>query len=119
MEAVPVPTYSSTLSGKGALLDETLAVLREIDSGRSIDEVKSMVVKEDLLGKTTVSTRVSVWDHIHARYLSDAHHARVLARMVTRAPDRQTEKLVLFYELCRSFPVLRDTTKDLFIYSIE
>jgi len=110
MEVVSAPIYSSTLSGKGALLDETLTVLREIDHGHSVSEVKSMVVDEDLLGKTTVSTRVSVWDHIHARYLSDIGHARVLARMVLRAPDRQTERLVLFYELCRSFPILRDIT---------
>ena len=64
----------------------------------------------DLLAKTTMSTRQSVWKHIHTRYLTDGDHARVLARMVVHAPDHQTERLVLFYELCRSSSILRDTT---------
>ena len=64
----------------------------------------------DLLGKTTLSTRESVWKRIHDRYLSDEDHARTLARMVVHAPDRQTERLVLLYEFCRSTPLLRDVT---------
>ena len=30
--------------------------------------------------------------------------------MIVHAPERQTKKLVLFYELCQSTPILRDTT---------
>lgn len=102
--------YSSTLSGKGALLDEILVVLRQIAQGHSPDEIRALVLDHDLLGKMTMSNRESVWDHIQARYLADMDHARILARMVVHAPDRQTERLVLFYELCRSSPILRDTT---------
>jgi len=110
MQSVCIPTYSSMLSGKGALLDETLAVLQQIDRGHSLDQVRAMVMDHDLLSKTTMSTRRSVWKHIHTRYLADGDHARVLARMVVHAPDRQTERLVLLHELCRSSPILRDTT---------
>ena len=102
--------YSSMLSGKGALLDETLAVLRQIDRGHSLDQVRAMVMDRDLLSKVTMRTREAVWKNIHARYLADGDHAHILARMVAHAPDRQTERLVLFYELCRSTPILRDTT---------
>jgi hypothetical protein len=109
MEAASTRTYSSMLSGKGALLDETLAVLQAIDRGHSISEVNAMVINDDLLGKTTMSTRQSVWDHLHVRYLSGENHSRVLACMVVHSPDRQTERLVLFYELCRSLPIVRDT----------
>jgi len=110
MGSVDTTTYSSMLSGKGALLNETLAVLQQIDRGHSLDQVRAMVMDHDLLGKMTMSTRESVWDHIHARYLTDGNHARLLARMVIHAPDRQTERLVPFYELCRSSSILRDTT---------
>jgi len=110
MESSSAPTYSSMLSGKGALLNETLAVLRQIDNGHSIDQVRAMVMDQDLLSKMTILTRSSVWDQIHVRYLSDEERTRVLARMVVHAPDRQTERLVLFYELCRSSPLLHDTT---------
>jgi hypothetical protein len=103
-------TYSASLSGKGSLLDETFAVLRELDRGLSIAEVKALVIDADLLGKLTRTTRKSIWDHLHARYLSDEGRARNLARMVTRAPETQSARLVLFYELCRSLPVLRDAT---------
>jgi hypothetical protein len=112
MAAVSTPTYSSVLSGKGALLEETLAVLHQIDHGHSTDQVRAMVVEQNLLGKTALSTRESVWDHIHARYLNDEGHARTLARMIVHAPDRQTERLVLLYEFCRSIPLLHDVTID-------
>ena len=105
-------TYSSALSAKAALLDETLAVLREVDHGHSISEVQAMVMDDDLLGKTTVSTRESIWESIHARYLSEENNPELVARMVTRAPERQSQGLVLFYELCRSSAILRDTTAD-------
>lgn len=104
------PTYTSALSSKAALLEETLVVLRQIDQGRSIEDVRTMVVDHDLLGKTSKSTRRTEWKKIYRRYLTDADHSRTLARMVVHAPDRQTQKLVLFYELCRSTPLLRDTT---------
>jgi len=104
----PSPMYTATLSGKSTLLDETLAVLRELDRGHNIAEVKAMVMEADLLGKLTQSTRKSVWDHLHTRYLSDEGRAATLAHMVTRSRDRQTAHLVLFFEMCRSLPVLRD-----------
>ena len=112
MGTASTPTYSSALSGKGALIEETLAVLRQIDQGHSTDQVRAMVIEQDLLGKTTLSTRESVWDHIHVRYLSDDSHTPTLARMVVHAPDKQTERLVLFYEFCRSTPLLRDVTVE-------
>jgi len=102
--------YSSALSSKGALLNETLAVLRQIAQGYSLDEIRAQVMDHDLLSKLTRRTRKAVWENIHARYLSDSDRAHILAQMVVHAPDRQTERLVLFYELCRSTPILRDTT---------
>jgi len=110
MATASLPTYSSGLSSKGSLLDETLIVLRQLDQGRSPAEVKAMVVEQDLLGKMTRANRAAVWKRIHARYLGDDGHARTLAHMVIHAPDRQTEKLVLFYEFCRAIPLLRDVT---------
>jgi hypothetical protein len=100
--------YTATLSGKSTLLAETFAILRELDLGRTVAEVKSLVMAADLLGKLTQSTRKSVWDHLHTRYLGDEARAATLARMVTRTPDRQTAHLVLLFEMCRSLPVLRD-----------
>jgi hypothetical protein len=103
-------SYTSALSSKGALLEETQAVLRRIDQGHSIEDVRSTVVDQDLFGKASRSTRQSEWERIQRRYLTDPDHARTLARMVIHAPDRQTEKLVLFYEFCRSTPLLYDVT---------
>jgi len=102
--------YSSAISGKGALIGETLIVLDQIDRGHSIDQVRAMVREHDLLGKVTMRTREAVWENIHARYLTDGDRARILARIVVHSPDRQTQRLVLFYELCRWSHVLRDTT---------
>jgi hypothetical protein len=100
------------LSGKGSLLDESLLVMQQLAQGRAVHEVKSMVMEEDLLGKATASTRASSWDHIHIRYLSPGSPTQALARMVAHAPDRQNQRLVLFYELCRSLPIVHDSVID-------
>lgn len=102
--------YSTGISAKGALLDETLTVMRELDRGATIDEVRRRVLEVDLLGKDTVSTRESVWKRIHARYLGDPARAALIARMATRAPDPATRALVLFFEFCRANPLLHDVT---------
>jgi hypothetical protein len=70
---------------------ETLTVLRELDQGRSVRELKTMVIEHDLLGKVTQATRVTAWARIHARYLADQNEARILARMVVRARSRDRE----------------------------
>lgn len=104
-------TYTSGLSAKGALLEETLVVLRQVDQGVPVDEIRQSVLVDDLLGKETRSTRESVWKCIHVRYLNDTDRAQKLARMTTRAPDRQTACLVMFYEFCRANPLLYDVTR--------
>jgi len=104
------PTYTSGLSTKGSLLEETLIVLRMIDQGHSLRQVKAMVVEHNLLGKMTQVTSEVVWKRIHAHYLGDREHTHTLARMVVHAPDQQTGRLALFYEFCRSTPLLRDVT---------
>jgi len=108
MEVAAVPVYSTGLSGKGSQLQETLTILREIDRGHGLAAIRTMVLEQNLLDKMTHNTRKAVWKSIHARYLSNEDRARILARMVVHSPDRQTAKLVLFYEFCRSTPVLRD-----------
>lgn len=102
--------YSSGLASKASLIDETLTVMRQIELGHSIDQVRKMVVEQDLLGKMARSTRESIWKRTHERYLSDDEFVITLAHMVVHAPDPQTEKLVLFYEFCRSKPLLSDVT---------
>ena len=102
--------YTSSLSAKGSLINETLTVLRQVDQGHTIDQVRAMVIERDLLGKTARSTREGIWKLIYERYLSDDTLFATLARMVVHAPDRQTEKLVLFYELSRSNALLCDVT---------
>jgi len=105
-------TYTSGLSAKGALLEETLLILRHLEQGLTVPQVRAMVVENDLLGKNTVATRESIWERVRARYLDDEDRARIVSRMVTNAPDRQTEKLVLLYEFCRTTPLLRDITLE-------
>ena len=110
MKSSSPTVYSSALSSKGALLDETLTILRQIDAGCGVDEVRGMVMDDDLLHKTTMYTRRSSWNNIHARFLIDPEFATLLSSMVVHAPDRQTGRLILLYEFCRSSAILHDTT---------
>lgn len=110
--ALPDTVYTSNLSRKGALLDESLVVLSRIDAGESPDRVREKILDEDLLHKTTRITRQGVWEEIRSRYLTNPELTPTLARLVTHAPDHATARLVLFYSFCQSEPLLRDVVLD-------
>ena len=111
----PLTVYSSSLSGKAGLLDETKLVLQYLATGQSIDDVRGMVVEQNLLSKQSPHTRQAVWDAIRLRLagMGDDHRIRRVARVVT-SPQLtvQAQNLILFYELCRSQPLLADLTAD-------
>ena len=104
--------YTSNLSRKGALLDETLVVLGQSHAGVSLETIRARILDEDLLQKTTRVTRQGIWEEIRGRYLTDDRILAPLARMVTRSQHHATARLVLFFEFCQSEPLLRDTVQQ-------
>jgi len=108
----PDQRYNSTFSSKGALLAEAQTVLREIDAGMAVPEVRRAVVEEDLLDRGTRGNRETVWKNIYRRYLSgrDPEHVAVLAQFVARCPDPLAVRLILFYESCQVDALLNNLT---------
>lgn len=104
--------YTSAISSKGSLLEETFSVLNLVNQGLGTKEIREKVVEQLLIGGTTKSTRESIWKNIHKRYFGNEDILPVLAKMVVNAPNIQTKKLILFYEFCLSTPILYDVTLD-------
>jgi hypothetical protein len=106
--------YNSTLAGKGAYLPETKKVLRQIDAGKSPDQVRQAVVEGDLLDQRTLKSRETYWQEVFRRYISerDLDHVADLARVVTRCRNTTTVDLVLFYEYCQVDNLLYDLTAN-------
>ncbi len=106
--------YHSSFAGKGARLPDVKAVLRALDAGQTVEQVRQAVVEEDLLDCGTRKSRVTIWQEIYRRYLSgrsDAHVA-TLARMITRSANPLAQNLVLLYEYCQVDALLYDLTAD-------
>jgi hypothetical protein len=101
--------YTSNLSRKGALVDESLIVLARINAGESLESIRQEVLEEDLLQKTTRATRHGVWKEIRSRYLNDDEIAPPLARFVAHNQNPTTIRLALLFEFCQSDHLLRDT----------
>ena len=101
-------TYSSSLSGKASLIEETLAVLRLVAAGQPIDELRAAVLDSDVLSKATQANRRSVWAKVHQRYLADWSKARRLAITVDSLGDRNISNLLIYYEFCLSDQILYD-----------
>ena len=106
--------YSSNLSGKSALLKETLQVMAALAADSSLEEVRGLVVEDNLLLKQTMHTRRAVWEAIHLRYFSgktpSAMHS--LAGLITSLLPERDRHLTLFYELAKSLPLVYDLTVD-------
>lgn len=102
--------YSSTLSGKGSLITETRSVLERLAAGDSLEAVRDQVLTANLLGKPTLSTRESVWSHIHRRYLSgrSEQDVQLLARIATSSLSAQARQLILFYLFAQTDQLLSD-----------
>jgi hypothetical protein len=103
-------TYNSSLTSKGALIDETLEVFRLVDSGLSKEEIKHKVIQDGLAGGDTHGTRESIWADIHTRYFSDNPRLPLIAQYILSIKDKNAQKLILFYELCQSSSILYDVT---------
>jgi len=104
--------YNSTLAGKGAYLSDTKTVLREIDAGQHPDQVRQVVIEDDLLDQRTRQSRMTYWKEIFRRYISgrNPEHVANLARVVARCPNSTAVDLVLFYEYCQVDALLYDLT---------
>jgi hypothetical protein len=104
--------YSSTLSGRGALLPETRSILQEIDAGRNADRVRETITAGTLVDRDTRYTRRNVWKAIFRRYISgrDPEFVTTLACMVAHCQNPGAVDLILFYEYCQVDTLLYDLT---------
>jgi hypothetical protein len=108
----PDKSYSSSLTSKGALLSEAKGVLRRIDAGLDLDQIRHLVLEDDILDRRTRRNRSNVWREVFRRYVSgrDERHVATLARMVHRCATPAGADLVLFYEYCQVDALLYDLT---------
>lgn len=107
--------YSSSLSGKAGLLEETRQVLQHLAMGQTLDEVRRLVLDANLFGKQSHHTRQATWDAVRLRLsgIGDMQRIHRLGQIISSASlTRQSQNLILFYELCRSQPLLADMTTD-------
>jgi hypothetical protein len=104
--------YHSTLSGKSAFLSEVKTVLRAMDAGQGVDQIREAVLEEDLLDRRTWHRRSTVWKEVFRRYISGRapENVATLARMVTHCPNPIAVNLALFYEYCQVDGLLYDLT---------
>lgn len=104
--------YSSLLSSKSSLINETLQVMSALVDGHSVDEVRDLVLRENLLLKQTMNTRQTIWDVLHVRYLSGRTSDEIhnIARVTGSSLPERARLLVLFYELARAVPLVYDLT---------
>lgn len=100
--------YSSRLSGKASLVEETLISLQLISEGYSVEEIKTAVINDDILGKSTHGTRKAVYEKVNQRYLSNFEIREQLAKVVNNSSNSNEKKQYIYYELCKSEPILYD-----------
>jgi hypothetical protein len=106
--------YSSNLSSKAALLKETVQVMSALANDTSLEEVRNLVLEDNLLLKQTSATRRAIWEVINSRYFSGKTSAAiyVLAHFVASPLPERDRHLTLFYELAKSLPLVYDLTID-------
>lgn len=103
-----VTQYSARLSGKAGLVDETFAVLRLITNGNQQEvDIKSAVINDDILLKSTHNSRTAIWDKLYQRYFHDWERSILLSRLVSDS-SFEVGKLFIYYDFCRAEPVLFD-----------
>ena len=106
--------YSSDLGNKTSLIPESERVLIEYNHVDSAAMVRKLVVDDNLLLKSTVSTRKRVWESIYARYFSSKNTTvtHTLARFVNSPLPGQARYLAMFYEMATALPLIYDLTTD-------
>lgn len=99
--------YSSGLSGKASLIDETITAMRYASQSSEKEGVKKAILEDDLLGKSTHESRSTIWDKLHQRYFVNWKRSKLLAKVVEALPF-ETARLFIYYDFCRTEPILYD-----------
>lgn len=102
--------YQSTISGKGALINETLVILEHLARGERLSSVRAEVLDENLLGKQAYFTRKTIWEHIGRRYFvgrSD-DEIQTLAQVASSSLSAQARYLILFYAFGQADQLVHD-----------
>ena len=102
--------YSSQISSKSSLINETFQVMSALADGNSVDQVRDLALKDNLLFKQTKQTNQTVWKAIYLRYLSGrtTNEIQTLAHTVASSLPERARLLVLFYEFARVVPLVYD-----------
>jgi hypothetical protein len=99
--------YSTGLSGKAGLVDETFAALRLVQSGKTATEIRTAVMVDDFLGKATHESRKAIWEKLHQRYFQDWKRVSFLSKLIAQSSS-ETGKFFVYYDFCRTEPILYD-----------
>jgi hypothetical protein len=108
MPATSLMKYSTALSSKAGLVDETFIILRLMADGKTEAELRFAFLQEDLLGKDSQENRLNFWKRLHQRYLADWNRAILLARLVDGTSNYDLARLFVYYDFCRVESILYD-----------
>jgi hypothetical protein len=104
---VAITKYSTRLSGKAGLVDETFAVLRLVTDGNHEATIKSAVMDDDFLSKATHESRRAIWNKLYQRYFHNWERSKILSKMVSNS-NFELGKLFVYYDFCQSESILFD-----------
>lgn len=100
------------MAGKDAYLPDTKTILRAINAGESLEQIKKAVIEDDLLDHRTRQSRMTYWGEVHRRYISgrEPEDVSMLALFVSRCRNPIAIDLILLYEYCQADQLFYDLT---------
>ena len=112
--SAPSP-YTARIIKAGALLPDTKALLSCWDPHRSVNENLAQIRRKNLLGKSSRSRAADILAIFRQRYLTEAHVANALARLVKNNVNGETLERILYFHSARADSLLRDVVLKILV----
>ncbi len=85
-----------------SLIPETKKVLIRLANGKSIQEIKDLILKDNLLAKNTDSTRKKIWYALKSRFLENSEvDLKSLKKIVNSKLLPSIKDLIIYYYFCK------------------
>lgn len=88
--------YSGRNTARGALLDESILLLKAIQEGKTLEEVKRKLLQGQLLSDLSYESRIKIWRLFDQRY-AKALPQWALQDLIKTSKDKSSEIVSLLY----------------------
>lgn len=109
--------YIAQITGTGSLINESKKILRLAFEGKTQEQIRQMVIDQNILDKSTIGTRKRIFGGIKYRYFNDytEEQSYCIQKIIASSLPEKVKNFILYYHMnLADYTLYGITTKCLY-----